>query len=108
MLDAFLFGVFPYLALALAVGGTLYRRRALRDTLGARSTQLLESRLLYWGSLPWHPAILVILAGSKTACRNRGGQFIRCKRAKRSRLANQDDMAGRLLFFSELRFFRQG
>ena len=62
MLDAFLFGVFPYLAVALAVGGTVYRRRALRDTLGARSTQLLEGRAQYWGSVPWHHAILVILA----------------------------------------------
>ena len=62
MLDAFLFGVFPYLAIALAVGGTLYRRRALRDTLGARSTQLFEGRAQFWGSVPWHHAILVILA----------------------------------------------
>ena len=61
MLDAFLFGVFPYLAIALAVGGTVYRRRALRDTLGARSTQLLEGRAQYWGSVPWHHAILLIL-----------------------------------------------
>ena len=44
MLDAFLFGVLPYLAVTVAVGGTLLRRRALRDTLGARSTQLLEGR----------------------------------------------------------------
>lgn len=62
MIDAFLFGVFPYLALALAVGGTWYRRRALGDTLGARSTQLLEARVQYWGSVPWHGAILIVLA----------------------------------------------
>lgn len=62
MIDAFLFGVLPYLAVALAAGGTWYRRRALRDTLGARSTQLLESRVQYWGSVPWHGAILTVLA----------------------------------------------
>lgn len=62
MLDLFLFGVLPYLSVALAVGGTIYRRRALRDTLGARSSQLLEGRAQYWGSLPWHNAILLILA----------------------------------------------
>lgn len=61
MSDLFLFGVVPYLAVALAVGGTVYRYRALRSTVTARSSQLLEGRLLFWGSVPWHYAILVIL-----------------------------------------------
>lgn len=61
MSDLFLFGVFPYLAAALAVGGGIYRARALRSTLTARSSQLLEGRLLYWGSVPWHYAIVAIL-----------------------------------------------
>jgi len=59
--DLFLFGAFPYLAVALAVGGVIYRRRALRHTVTARSSQLLEGRLLFWGSVPWHHAILAIL-----------------------------------------------
>jgi nitrate reductase gamma subunit len=59
--DLFLFGVFPYLAAALAVGGGIYRARALRNTFTARSSQLLEGRLLYWGSVPWHYAIVSIL-----------------------------------------------
>jgi nitrate reductase gamma subunit len=61
MSDLLLFGVVPYLAVALAVGGTLYRYRTLRSTVTARSSQLLEGRLLYWGSVSWHWAILVIL-----------------------------------------------
>jgi nitrate reductase gamma subunit len=61
MTDLFLFGVFPYLAVALAVGGVLYRRRALASTVTARSSQLLEGRLLFWGSVPWHHAIVVIV-----------------------------------------------
>ncbi len=61
MSDLFVFGVFPYLAVALAVGGVVYRHRALRDTVTARSSQLLESRGLYWGSVPWHYAILAVL-----------------------------------------------
>ncbi len=61
MSDLFLFGVVPYLAVALAAGGTAYRYRALRSTVTARSSQLLEGRLLYWGSVPWHYAILAIL-----------------------------------------------
>jgi nitrate reductase gamma subunit len=67
MSDLFLFGVFPYLAVALAAGGALYRLRALGDTVNARSSQLLEGRLLYWGSVPWHHAILVILAAHLAA-----------------------------------------
>ena len=61
MSDLFLFAVVPYLAVALAVGGVFYRRRALRHTVTARSSQLLESGLLYWGSVPWHVGILLIL-----------------------------------------------
>jgi nitrate reductase gamma subunit len=62
MSDLFLFGVFPYLAVALAVGGVVYRYRTLRHTVTAHSSQLLESRALYWASVPWHYAILAILA----------------------------------------------
>jgi nitrate reductase gamma subunit len=67
MSDPFLFGVFPYLAVALAVGGTLYRLAALRSTVVARSSELLEERLLWWGSIPWHAAILVVLAAHLAA-----------------------------------------
>jgi len=63
----FLFGVVPYLAVALAVGGTVYRYRALRSTVTARSSQLLEGRMLFWGSVPWHHAILVILVAHLVA-----------------------------------------
>jgi len=65
--DLFLFGVFPYLAVALAVGGVAYRRRALPSTVTTRSSQLLEGRLLFWGSVPWHHAILVVLLAHAAA-----------------------------------------
>lgn len=61
MSNLFLFGVFPYIAVALAVFGGLYRSRRLRDTMTARSSQLLESRLQGYGAVPWHAAILIIL-----------------------------------------------
>ncbi|HET7787665.1 MAG TPA: respiratory nitrate reductase subunit gamma [Myxococcales bacterium] len=61
MSNLFLFAVFPYLAVALAVFGGLYRWRRLGDTMSARSSQLLESRLQGFGAIPWHAAILVIL-----------------------------------------------
>jgi nitrate reductase gamma subunit len=65
--DLWLFGVFPYLAVALSIGGTLYRWRSARSTVTARSSQLLEGRLLHWGSVAWHPAILAILVAHLAA-----------------------------------------
>ena len=62
MSDVFLFAAFPYLAFALAVGGAVYRHRTMPQTVTARSSQLLEGKLLFWGSVPWHHAILAILA----------------------------------------------
>jgi nitrate reductase gamma subunit len=67
MSDLFLFGVVPYLAVALAVGGTVYRYRTLRSTVTAGSSQLLEGRALSWGSVPWHYAILAILVAHVAA-----------------------------------------
>ena len=61
MSDQFLFGVFPYLAAALAIGGTVYRYRTSAQGITSRSSQLLEGRLLFWGSLPWHYAIVLVL-----------------------------------------------
>jgi NNP family nitrate/nitrite transporter-like MFS transporter len=61
MNELFLFGVFPYAALAVAGVGVAARYRA-PATLGARSSEFLEKKVLFWGSVPWHYAILAILA----------------------------------------------
>jgi len=61
MTDMILFGVFPYVALALMVGVGFYRYCIDRYSWSSQSSQFLESRILYWGSVPWHYAILVIL-----------------------------------------------
>ena len=53
-MDGFLFGVFPYVALAVAVVGFFRRFRAMRFTVTSSSSQMLESRLQYWGSVSWH------------------------------------------------------
>ena len=60
-MDAFLFGVFPYLAAAVTVAGAFRRFRAMRYTVTTSSSQMLESRLQYWGSVSWHYAILLVL-----------------------------------------------
>jgi nitrate reductase gamma subunit len=61
MTDLILFGIFPYVAAALAIAVGLYRYFGDRFSWSSHSSQFLESRVLYWGSVPWHYAILVIL-----------------------------------------------
>jgi nitrate reductase gamma subunit len=58
-----LFVVVPYVGLALAVVGTVYRFRYRKFSVSSLSTQLLENRKLYWGSVPFHWGILAILSG---------------------------------------------
>jgi nitrate reductase gamma subunit len=60
-MDLILFGVFPYVAVALALAVGLYRYCIDRYSWSSQSSQFLESRLLFWGSVPWHFAILLIL-----------------------------------------------
>lgn len=61
MTDMILFGVFPYVAVALMVGVGIYRYCVDRYSWSSQSSQFLESRVLFWGSIPWHYAIMVIL-----------------------------------------------
>lgn len=61
MTDMILFGVFPYVAVALMIGVGIYRYRVDRYSWSSQSSQFLESRVLFWGSVPWHYAILIIL-----------------------------------------------
>lgn len=61
MAEVVLFVAFPYLALALAVFGGIYRYRHSRFTYSSLSSQLLENRRLFWGSVPWHYGIVIVL-----------------------------------------------
>lgn len=61
MMDLILFGIFPYVAVALAVAVGFYRYAVDRYSWSSQSSQFLESRVLFWGSVPWHYAILLIL-----------------------------------------------
>jgi len=61
MIDMILFGVFPYVAVALAVAVGIYRYCFDRYSYSSQSSQFLESKALFWGSVPWHYAILLIL-----------------------------------------------
>lgn len=53
----------PYAAALLAVAGTAYRLRYRKFTVSSLSSQLLERGKLYWGSIPFHWGILIILGG---------------------------------------------
>jgi len=67
ILDRFFLGVFPYLAVVVAVAGTFARWRHRPDTVSARSSQLMEGRLQRLGSLSWHWAILAVLVAHLVA-----------------------------------------
>lgn len=62
-MSTMLWGVLPYLALAVLVGGTLWRYRYDKFGWTTRSSQLYESRLLRIGSPLFHAGILVVLVG---------------------------------------------
>ncbi len=61
--DVLLWGVLPYLAFALLVGGTVWRYRYDQFGWTTRSTQLYESRLLRIGSPLFHFGILFVVIG---------------------------------------------
>ncbi len=67
MLDIILFVAFPYLAVALAVVGSLYRYFTNQFSFSSLSSQFLESDLQFWGSVLWHygivPTLIIHLAG---------------------------------------------
>lgn len=60
-MNAFFFIALPYLAVVLAIGVGLYRYITNRYTYSSLSSQILENRKLFWGSVPWHYGITLIL-----------------------------------------------
>lgn len=56
-----LFTVFPYVAIAIAVIGSVYRYFNDRFSYSSQSSQFLENRELFWGSVPWHYGIILAL-----------------------------------------------
>lgn len=63
MFDMVSLELFPYVAVALAVGVGLFRYYSNRFSFSSLSSQFLENRSLFWGSVPWHYGIIIILTG---------------------------------------------
>jgi nitrate reductase gamma subunit len=61
--DVVLWGVLPYVAIVVLVGGTVWRWRYDQFGWTTRSSQLYESRLLRIGSPLFHFGILVVVFG---------------------------------------------
>jgi len=65
--DQILFVILPYLALMLFVLVSIRRYRMERFTYSSLSSQFQENRDHFWGVVPFHYGILVVLAGHLVA-----------------------------------------
>ncbi len=59
--DTVLFVAFPYAAVLLAVLVGFYRYFNDRFSYSSFSSPFLENRALFWGSIPWHYGVIIIL-----------------------------------------------
>jgi nitrate reductase gamma subunit len=67
MWNTFLYAVVPYLAVGIAIVGGIARYRIDRFSYSSQSSQFLENRVLFWGSVAWHYGILLILGAHVVA-----------------------------------------
>jgi nitrate reductase gamma subunit len=63
VLNTFLLVAFPYVAVIVFAVGVVYRYRQRGFTVSSLSSQFLEGRQLFWGTVPFHIGILVVFAG---------------------------------------------
>ena len=66
-LNTFLFVACPSAALVVFVFGVAYRYRQKGFTVSSLSSQFLEGKKLFWGTIPFHIGILVVFFGHLTA-----------------------------------------
>jgi len=65
--DTLWFEILPYIAAGICVSVTLYRSIFRPFTFSSISSQLLERKKLYWGSVPFHYGITLVLLGHLAA-----------------------------------------
>ena len=66
-LDQILFAVLPYLVFVMFLTVTIRRYRSRAFTYSSLSSQFLENRQHFWGLVPFHYGILVVLTGHVVA-----------------------------------------
>lgn len=66
MLDTLLFGALPYVAIVLFLVVSIQRYRRNPFSFSSLSSQFLETRRLFWGSVPFHVGILAVFLGHMT------------------------------------------
>lgn len=67
MTDYLLFAVFPYVCMVMAIVGSIWRFTSDRFSYSSLSSQFLETRQLFWGSVAWHYGILIALTAHLVA-----------------------------------------
>jgi nitrate reductase gamma subunit len=65
--NVFLFVGLPYAAMLIFLVGTIQRYRSKGFKVSALSSQFLEGRALFWGTVPFHFGILVVFLGHLSA-----------------------------------------
>ena len=71
--DTVFFVILPYISLAVFLAVSIYRAVYQPFTVSSLSSQLLESRKLYWGSISFHYGIIFVLLGHLAALLLPGG-----------------------------------
>ena len=60
-IDLILFAVLPYVVVAVELVASLWRFFSNSYKFSSLSSEFLESKKLFWGSVPWHYGILMVL-----------------------------------------------
>ncbi len=63
LLNNFLFIALPYVALTVFLIGTVYRYKGTKFKFSSLSSEFLEGKKLFWGSVPFHYGIMVLFFG---------------------------------------------
>ena len=63
VLNNFFLIAFPYIALVTFVVGSIWRYRSTKFKVSSLSSQFLEGRQLFWGSVPFHVGIIILFFG---------------------------------------------
>jgi len=63
MLDTFFFVALPYIAILMFLVGTIYNYRVTKFKVSSLSSEFLEGKYLFWGSIPFHYGLLFLFFG---------------------------------------------